>query len=164
MELAHVFRTTLETIPRDVPYLHALPAPLPGRSPRIGLVCRAGDRETDRSMPCDAVVPLLDRTEVTWCSLQQGQRSDENHPDLLDISHADLSVVASRVKALDLLITVDSMPAHLAGALAVQVWTLLKRDADWRWMEERTDSPWYPTMRLFRQEVAGQWPIGALPL
>jgi ADP-heptose:LPS heptosyltransferase len=59
--------------------------------------------------------------------------------------------------ALDLVISVDSMPAHLAGALGRPVWTLLHRDADWRWMEGRDDSPWYPTMRLFRQHRAGDW-------
>lgn len=59
--------------------------------------------------------------------------------------------------ALDLVITVDSMPAHLAGALGVPVWTLLLTEADWRWMEDRVDSPWYPTMRLFRQQSDGDW-------
>jgi ADP-heptose:LPS heptosyltransferase len=59
--------------------------------------------------------------------------------------------------SLDLVISVDSMPAHLAGALARPVWTLLHRHADWRWMRARDDSPWYPTMRLFRQARAGEW-------
>jgi ADP-heptose:LPS heptosyltransferase len=61
------------------------------------------------------------------------------------------------MRTLDLVITIDSMPAHLAGALALPVWTLLRRDADWRWMTHRNDSPWYPTMRLFRQERDGDW-------
>lgn len=55
------------------------------------------------------------------------------------------------------MITVDSFPAHLAGALGVPVWTLLHADADWRWLESRSDSPWYPTMRLWRQESEGDW-------
>ena len=58
---------------------------------------------------------------------------------------------------MDLLITIDSMSAHLAGALGVPVWTLLSNDSDWRWMEDRTDSPWYPSMRLFRQPRSGSW-------
>jgi ADP-heptose:LPS heptosyltransferase len=58
---------------------------------------------------------------------------------------------------MDVLITVDSMPAHLAGALGVPVWTLLHAEADWRWMQDRGDSPWYPTMRLFRQVQPGNW-------
>jgi ADP-heptose:LPS heptosyltransferase len=59
--------------------------------------------------------------------------------------------------ALDLVISVDSMPAHLAGALGVTAWTLLPYHADWRWLEHRRDSPWYPTMRLFRQSRDGDW-------
>ena len=61
------------------------------------------------------------------------------------------------MRALDLVVTVDSMPAHLAGALGVPVWTLLRADCDWRWMDAREDSPWYPTMRLFRQPRPGEW-------
>ena len=61
------------------------------------------------------------------------------------------------MRALELLISVDTMTAHLAGALGVPVWTLLQKDADWRWMKDRFDSPWYPTMRLFRQERQGEW-------
>jgi ADP-heptose:LPS heptosyltransferase len=61
------------------------------------------------------------------------------------------------MRALDLMITVDSMPAHLAGALGVPVWTLLPHDSDWRWLEHRSDSPWYPTMRLFRQREREDW-------
>jgi ADP-heptose:LPS heptosyltransferase len=66
-------------------------------------------------------------------------------------------LTARTMRGLDLVITVDSMPAHLAGALAVPVWTLLAHNADWRWMESRADSPWYPTMRLFRQRSPGDW-------
>jgi ADP-heptose:LPS heptosyltransferase len=64
---------------------------------------------------------------------------------------------AALMRALDLLISVDTMPAHLAGALGVPVWLLLHGDADWRWMKDRDDSPWYPTMRLFRQHHQGNW-------
>jgi ADP-heptose:LPS heptosyltransferase len=64
---------------------------------------------------------------------------------------------AALLRALDLLISVDTMPAHLAGALGVPVWLLLHTEADWRWMKERDDSPWYPSMRLFRQSHEGRW-------
>jgi ADP-heptose:LPS heptosyltransferase len=64
---------------------------------------------------------------------------------------------ARAMRALDLLITIDSMPAHLAGALGVQAWVMLHDDPDWRWMVDRDDSPWYPTVRLFRQRTAGDW-------
>jgi ADP-heptose:LPS heptosyltransferase len=65
--------------------------------------------------------------------------------------------MAAQMRALDLVIAVDTMAAHLAGALGVPVWTLLHEDCDWRWMSERSDSPWYPTMRLFRQRPRGGW-------
>ncbi|MBV9265546.1 MAG: hypothetical protein JO061_05195 [Acidobacteriaceae bacterium] len=64
---------------------------------------------------------------------------------------------ASRMRSMDLLITVDTMTAHLAGALALPVWTLLNFEGDWRWMLDRSDSPWYPSMRLFRQPRPGDW-------
>ncbi len=156
MELPFVFRTTLETIPRHVPYVWAPPRVLPGRQPRIGLAWRCSDWEHHRSMPFDVFRPLLD-VEAYWFSIQQGRRAHETHPRLIDISDGDLFDAACRVAALDLMITVDSMPAHLAGALGVPVWTLLLKDADWRWMEDRDDSPWYPTMRLFRQDREGDW-------
>jgi hypothetical protein len=157
MELPFVFRSTLDNIPRTVPYLSVAPAALPGGHRRVGLVWRAGDWETDRSIPFTSIKSLLEIEGVTWFSLQQGRRASEAHARLLDISTDDLTEAAARVKALDLLITVDSMPAHLAGALGVPVWTLLKYEADWRWMDDREDSPWYPTMRLVRQSQEGGW-------
>jgi hypothetical protein len=157
MELPFVFRTTLDTIPRNVPYLSVPPACLPGERPRVGLVWRCGDWERHRSIPFEQLAPLLEVGSVTWCSLQLGRSASETHPRLADASDEDLSRAAAHVAALDLLITIDSMPAHLAGALGVPVWTLLMKPADWRWMEARDDSPWYPTMRLFRQRSQGDW-------
>ena len=162
MELPFIFRTTLATIPRDIPYLSVQSPRLPraavaGPPPRIGLTWRSGDWHTSRSIPFEMLHPLFELTGVTWCSVQQHRGADESHPALIDISHDDLHEAARRVAALDLLITVDSMPAHLAGALGVPVWTLLLEQADWRWMEERADTPWYPTMRLFRQDGTGDW-------
>src|SRR4029434_3481048 len=69
----------------------------------------------------------------------------------------DVLAAARIIRALDLVISVDTMPAHLAGALGVPGWMLLDALADWRWMEGREDSPWYPTMRLFRQDTPGAW-------
>jgi hypothetical protein len=157
MELPFIFRSTLETLPREVPYLSIDAPRQPRAHPRIGIVWRAGDWESDRSIPFDALRPLFEIEGLTWCSLQLGRREAETHPLLADISTADVTKAAREIHGLDLLITVDSMPAHLAGALAVPVWTLLKRDADWRWMDDRADSPWYPTMRLFRQQREGDW-------
>ena len=157
MELAFLFRSTLETIPREIPYISAPARPLPGPRPRVGLAWRCSDWEHRRSMPFAALRPLLDLDRFTWCSMQQRPRPDERHPRLFDISDGDLFDAACRVASLDMMITIDSMPAHLAGALGIPVWTLLLKDADWRWMERRDDSPWYPTMRLFRQARDGDW-------
>lgn len=157
MELPFVLRATLDTIPRSVPYLHVAPADLPGCAPRVGLHWRASDWERQRSMPFECLTPLLETAGITWCSLQQGRRPDEVHPALHDLSDGGMIEAAQRVKGLDLVITIDSMPAHLAGALGVPVWTLLIRHPDWRWMEDRSDSPWYPSMRLFRRAEGESW-------
>lgn len=158
MELPHLFRTTPSTIPRDVPYLRVDPAVLaPSIHPRVGIVWRAGNWAEHRSIPFTALEPLLD-APVTWYVLQ-GSPGIEDRPPGFGIAAGtrDLLELAQVMSSLDLVITIDSMTAHLAGALARPVWTLLPRDADWRWMEGRDDSPWYPTMRLFRQREAGRW-------
>jgi ADP-heptose:LPS heptosyltransferase len=76
---------------------------------------------------------------------------------LVRLDWRDVIEEAGMLLAIDLLVSVDTMPAHLAGALGVPVWLLLHTDPDWRWMEERDDSPWYPSMRLFRQRRPGDW-------
>jgi hypothetical protein len=157
MELPFIFRTTVATIPKEIPYISLPASRLPGEPPRIGLAWRCGDWETRRSVPFENLRPLLELGAVTWCSMQQHRRPEESHANLVDASTDDIYEAARKVAALDLMITADSMPAHLAGALGVPVWTLLRQDADWRWMEERDDSPWYPTMRLFRQHREGDW-------
>jgi hypothetical protein len=158
MELSHVFRSTLATLPATVPYIHVAPATLaPSSALKIGLVWKAGDWAEHRSIPFDRLEPLV-RVPVTWYVLQ-------GHPGLAErpggfgtvAGERDLVELARVMRALDLVITVDSMSAHLAGALGVPVWTLLHAGCDWRWMIDRDDSPWYPTMRLFRQEREGEW-------
>lgn len=159
MELLHVFRVTLATLPARVPYLHVSPAwPVPGARPRIGLVWQAGDWDQRRSIPRRLLEPLLAARGVRWVVMQPGaSRRDWGRDDGHWPAAWDLMTYARTVRSLDLLITIDSMPAHLAGALGVPVWTLLPADADWRWMEQREDTPWYPTMRLFRQSEPGRW-------
>jgi hypothetical protein len=159
MELPYVFRSTVASLPATAPYLHARPALLPDRYPhRIGIVWRAGDWDANRSIPFPLLRTLLDAADVRWYELQHGLRPDERHWNLSVLGEATLLETARFMRALDLVISIDSMPAHLAGALGVPVWTLLPCDADWRWMEQRSDSPWYPTMRLFRQPGPGDWP------
>jgi hypothetical protein len=103
------------------------------------------------------LAPLL-RLPATWYVLQGAPGVSEWPADFGIVAGTDDIVEAARViSSLDVLITVDSMAAHLAGALATPVWTLLAHAADWRWMEDRADSPWYPTMRLFRQPSPGAW-------
>ena len=74
-----------------------------------------------------------------------------------DWGNVSVAETARTIRGLDLVITTDTLVAHLAGALGVKVWTLLHWDADWRWLDGREDSPWYPTMRLFRQQERGEW-------
>lgn len=160
MELAHVFRATPETLPAAVPYLHADPAPLPddGACLRVGLVWRAGNWDERRSVPLPLLAPVAEIPGVALHLLQRGPALAELPPGFGIVSGSDDVTEAARVmRALDLVVSVDSMPAHLAGALGVPVWTLLHTDPDWRWMEGREDSPWYPTMRLFRQARPGEW-------
>lgn len=159
MELAHVFRSTIDSLPNRVPYLHTTPAPL-ARDGRlaVGLVWRAGDWDERRSIPIHLLEPLAGIPGIDLHVLQRGPALDECPADFGTRSGVDDVLEAARViKALDLVITVDSMPAHLAGALGVPVWTLLIHEADWRWMMDRDDSPWYSTMRLFRQGTQGDW-------
>ncbi|MFZ5580748.1 MAG: tetratricopeptide repeat protein [Pseudomonadota bacterium] len=160
----------------DIPYIRA-PADkaaywarrleaYPG--PRVGLVW-AGNvshkYDRFRSMKLEALGPLASLREISWFSLQKGAatRQLEHPPAGLEIiplgqDFHDFSDTAAALVNLDLLITIDSAPAHLAGALGVPVWTLLFHAPDWRWQLERLDSPWYPdNMRLFRQEIPNDW-------
>jgi hypothetical protein len=153
MELAHALRISLETLPRDVPYLHVPPEPRLSPDFSVGLLARAGGWDTRRSVPTAQLSELARLPGVHAVSLQL----DEPIPGARDWSTPDLCTLARRVQALDLVITVDTMLAHLAGALAVPTWVLLPAEADWRWMTDRDDSPWYPTLRLFRQPAPGDW-------
>jgi hypothetical protein len=159
MELPYVLRTTVATIPNEIPYLQVEPVPLPrhGRL-AVGLTWRAGEWDARRSVPFALMAPLKEVPGMTWYVLQRGPGLTEWHPGfgILPVTK-NLFEEARFMRALDLVISVDTMPAHLAGALGIPVWTLLSADADWRWMEGRVDSPWYPTMCLFRQVQQGVW-------
>jgi hypothetical protein len=160
MELPQVFRTTLETIPADVPYLATRQSRRRTHGQlHVGLVWAAGDWDRARNLSEDALREIAGVKGVRWHPLQNGPaRSQWPFPLAATTRDAGgVEELAAVMAALDLVISVDSMPAHLAGALGRPTWTLLKADADWRWMERRTDSPWYPTMRLFRQLTAGDW-------
>jgi hypothetical protein len=158
MELPFIFRTTCETVPSRVPYLHVDAEPLDRRNgPAVGLVWKAGDWAEHRSIPFTMLEPLT-AVPVSWYVLQGEPGLSERPPGFGEVrgTHS-LDEAARVIRSLDLLITIDSMSAHLGGALATPVWTLLADEADWRWMSNREDSPWYPTMRLFRQARPGNW-------
>jgi hypothetical protein len=160
LERPYVFRSSLRSLPAAVPYLHAgRPASIAhdGRL-AVGLVWHAGSGwDARRSIAPSFLRPIAELPGVQLHLLQRGPAL-ASCADMGVVSGSDDVEHAARVMAaLDLVISVDSMPAHLAGALGRPVWTLLHRGADWRWMEGRDDSPWYPTMRLFRQHRAGDW-------
>ncbi len=176
LSLPRVFQTTLETIPAEVPYLRADPERLrawrerlaaDGEAFKVGL-CWAGRPEqwdnTSRSAALDALAPLAMRRGVVYYSLQKGPAAAEAaHPpagmSLKDYSSElrDFSDTAALISALDLVITVDTSVAHLAGALGAPTWVMLSRLPDWRWLLEDERCPWYPSMRLFRQQESGDW-------
>ena len=168
------FGTRIETIPSAPSYLH-VPAQAAdwaarlGRKdrPRIGLVWSGNQTHTNdrnRSIPLHSLLPLFD-LPATFVSLQKDVRpGDETvlrqRNDLLDLgpsltSFADTAAVMAH---LDLVISIDTSVAHLAGALGRPVWILLPYAPDWRWLLDRDDSPWYPTARLFRQTDTREWP------
>lgn len=160
-ELAYVFRTTLESVPAEVPYLFVEPAEVPSDGGlRVGLIWQSGDWDERRSLPFAQVKRLARVRGVEWHVLQRDARAAGWDGELGVISGGDNPLDDARVmRALDLVISVDTMTAHLAGALGVNTWTLLPYDADWRWMLDRSDSPWYPTMRLFRQPEPNRWDL-----
>jgi hypothetical protein len=210
MELPHLFRTTLGTIPLDIPYIHLEPLfndgnplppndgnpllpndgnplppkdgnplppkdgnPLPpkgGLKPkydynnrvseklRVGLVWKAGDWDESRNIPFQLLTSLFSNQDLEFIILQdKAEQAGWSQDYGVHPGQCSLFEHARIIAGLDLMITADTMTAHLAGALGVPVWVMLPAIADWRWMENRSDSPWYPTMRLFRQKTPGDW-------
>jgi hypothetical protein len=162
MELPHALRTTLDTLPTVVPYFHLDRRPPPRRSDRrlhVGLVWQAGSWDARRSVEPELMQSLSEVGDICWKILQRGPAlaAWPGHVGECPSIHGVLEEAAA-LRELDLLISVDTMSAHLGGALGVRTWTLLAAQADWRWMQGREDTPWYPTMRLFRQQRPGEWP------
>ncbi|MFL9825750.1 glycosyltransferase family 9 protein [Rhodoplanes sp. SY1] len=133
-----------------------------GRAPlRIGFVWTAGGWDPGRSIPTDLMRRLFQRLAtlgIEPCMLQRGLSNSElKSLPARDIGSDDVLITARRMQALDLVVSVDTMPAHLAGALGLPCVTLLKDDCDWRWMTRRDDTPWYPSMRLLRRRADEDW-------
>jgi tetratricopeptide (TPR) repeat protein len=185
ISLPLAFGTRLDTIPADVPYLRADPAKRQRwherldrhKGLRVGLVWAGGLRPEQpelastnerRNIPLKKLAPL-NAHGVEFFSLQIGdygarqlkdlQQISWNGPQIIDYTDtiADFSDTAALIDNLDLVISVDTSTAHLAGALGKPVWIMNRFDTCWRWMRNRTDSPWYPTARLFRQPHPGDW-------
>jgi tetratricopeptide (TPR) repeat protein len=175
LSLPGLFGTTLNTIPAKVPYLHpneelvkfwrSRLARLNGY--KVGVVWRGNPthkNDRNRSMTSAQFAQFLDLPGISVVSLQKDATEEEVKGLKID-AHGlncgpelkDFSDTAALVCSVDLVITVDTSVCHLAGAVGVPVWTLLPFAPDWRWLLKRTDSPWYPTMRLFRQPKIGDW-------
>jgi hypothetical protein len=158
MELPHVFRTTLESVPNEVPYLHVPPLFPRADGFAVGIAWAAGDWDARRSVPCELLEALGNVPGVSLHVLQCGPHRAEWRRGIDALARErDAYEQAQFMRSLDLVISVDSMPVHLAGALGVPVWTLLHHAPDWRWMSWGERTAWYPTMRLFRQPRPGDW-------
>jgi tetratricopeptide (TPR) repeat protein len=174
MSLPAVFGITLEDIPWSGPYVRASPgkvaairAALETPGLRVGLVWAGRPQQWDdrkRSIALGALAPLARVPGVVFFSLQVGEAASQAAAPpagmrLVDIATriGDFADTAAIVAGLDLVITIDTSVAHLAGAMGVPVWVLIAHAPDWRYHVQRSDNPWYPSMRLFRQQRDGDW-------
>ncbi len=168
--LPGLFKTTLQSIPAPIPYLTADAAaaeswgdrikPSPGIR-QIGLAWAGQPQnvnDRNRSIGLEKFSPLASRHGVRFHNLLPIRAANASFPisDWSDLLK-DFADTAALVANLDLIISVDTAVAHLAGAMGKPVWLLLPFLPDWRWMLDRPDSPWYPTMKLFRQKAPGDW-------
>jgi hypothetical protein len=163
-ELPYLFRTTLDSIPNTVPYLraHGCPPRRDRQMRSIGLCWSSGPFDNRRSIRLTEFEALRGFPDTLFFQVQRGPGLREIAQSSLefqnpDDSSMDLLCTASLIASLDLIISVDTMVAHAAGALGKKTYLLLHADADWRWFRDREDSPWYPTMRILRQSEAGSW-------
>ena len=171
LSLPGIFKTALDTVPAEVPYLAVSPAEterwreiidsrMDGRrAPKVGLVWAGNPRHRQdrvRSMSPNELSPLAGIKDVVFFSLQK-EATATPELEAIELHDSGMPDVAAILLNLDLVISVDTSIAHLAGALNRPAWTLLPFAPDWRWMAERPDSPWYPSMRLYRQEKRSSW-------
>lgn len=167
LSLPRLFGSTLGTLPAQVPYLtvpnSALRLPADDRR-KVGLVW-GGDphhlHNQERSCPLAGFQAFLGLEGIAYYSLQKGPQVSElaAFPEIVDLSPQlqDFGDTAAAIAQLDLVMTVDTAVAHLSGALGRPTWVLMSFRSDWRWLADREDSPWYPTVRLFRQQRPGDW-------
>lgn len=175
MSLPYLFKTTLETVPATSPYLFSDPDKVQAwreklgtqKGLRIGLTWSGGlanKNDLNRTVPLETFLPVLDVPAIEWHSLQKEYRQSDldilsQHPEI--VQHQDafhqFSDTAALMECMDLVISVDTSVAHVAAAMGKAVWILLSTYPDFRWMFDRTDSPWYPTARLYRQGARDDW-------
>ncbi len=171
LSAAHMLGTTLDTLPAQTPYISVPPGtkapPIVGKGLKVGVVWRGNpmhDNDRHRSVPLALLSPLAEVPGISWYGLQTQNGLDdpkgtpfESRMAMLWPYLTDFAITAAAMEKLDLIISVDTASAHLAGALNKPVWTLLPQGNDWRWLHGRDDSPWYPSMRLFRQRHPRNW-------
>jgi len=179
MSMPMAFRTDLKTIPATIPYLSAEPRAtqrfIPRLKklgcpslPRIGLVWAGGHSELAydqwRSIPPDQLSPLIDWPHACWVSLQKPENDEkrlkpEQRAKVIDWMDEmkDFADTAALIASLDLVISVDTSVVHLAAAMGKPVWLLNRFAGCWRWLRNRDDSPWYPSVRIFTQKERGNW-------
>jgi len=175
MSLPFAFKTTMASIPAEVPYLAPPRERLDrwgarlesGRAPKIGIAWSGRPRQGEfrnRPIPLSLMASLLETPGLRFVALQKELREGDaallqSHPRVINLGPEleDFADTAAIISLLDLVISVDTSVAHLAGALGKPVWILLQYAADWRWLLERHDNPWYPSARLFRQPRIGDW-------
>jgi tetratricopeptide (TPR) repeat protein len=173
--LPHIFEASLENLPGDYPYLQSTPSSTSEKllqvfsassGFRVGVVWSGNPNHGNnhrRSCPLTIFDPLGEVQGVNWFSLQVDPPLDQvfssSTLDLTDLSPylKDFNDTAEALEYLDLLISVDTSIIHLAGAMGKTGWLLVPYNPDWRWLMNREDSPWYPSLRLFRQKIAGDW-------
>jgi len=167
LSLPGLLGATLENLPKQVPYLRApaLELPLPSESRlKLGLVWAGKATPRDRSIPLDDLLPLIGDPRYAPWSFQIGPRAADLKRVGADAMIFDLgprlfdfAETAAALQQVDILVTIDTAVAHLAGALGVTTYVLLLYTSDWRWFDQGDTSPWYPSMRLFRQRKPNQW-------
>lgn len=170
MELPYIFRTDVFDLPVTQNYVHppqsrcnCVNRKLGRNHPRVGVVWAGGEWNQSRSIPFSVFSQLMSDSECEFWSLQGGSaQGDWNQlppsprlRDSADLGDGILNL-ACVISQMDLVITVDTLAAHLAGAMGIPAWVLLQRAADWRWMASGSSSPWYPSLRLFRQHAAAE--------
>ena len=175
MSLPLAFATTLDSIPTDIPYLRSDPQRVAAWRRRLDAVAgmkvgvawvtgKRGAHKKSFELDPSLLAPLFALDDLRWVSLNKesltaGQQDGLSAAGVIDWTGElqDFDDTAALIDALDLVVTVDTAVAHLAGALGHPVWLLNRAESEWRWMLARSDSPWYPTLRIFRQRVTQQW-------